>query len=45
MLLGIVAIRAGQGVQIRYDGQTGTVANNAAANQFIAREYRQGWSL
>ena len=45
MLLGIVAIRAGQGVQIRYDGQSGTVVNNAAANQFIAREYRQGWSL
>ena len=42
MLLGIVAIRAGQGVQIRYDGQSGTVVNNAAANQFIAREYPTG---
>jgi len=45
MLLGIVAIRTGQGVQIRYDGETGTVVNHPAANQYLAREYRRGWSL
>ena len=45
MLLGIVAVRTGQGIQIRYDGQTGTIANNAAANQLLSREYRRGWSL
>ena len=45
MLLGIVAIRTGQGVQIRYDGETGTVVNNTSANQFLSREYRRGWSL
>jgi len=45
MLLGIVAVRTGQGVQIRYDGHSGTVLNNAAANQLLSREYRRGWSL
>jgi hypothetical protein len=45
MLLGIVAARTGAGVPIHYDGATGTVRNNAAANQFLTREYRAGWSL
>jgi predicted dehydrogenase len=45
MLLGIVAVRTGQGVQIRYDGETGTVVNNVAANQLLTREYRRGWSV
>jgi predicted dehydrogenase len=45
MLLGIVAVRTGQGVQIRYDGHSGTVLNNAGANQLLSREYRHGWSL
>ena len=45
MLLGIVAVRTGQGIQIRYDGETGTIANNAAANQLLSREYRRGWSI
>jgi len=45
MLLGIVALRTGQGVQIQYDPATGTVTNTAAANQYLSREYRKGWSL
>ena len=45
MLLGIVALRTGQGVQIKYDGQTGMVTNNPAANQYLTREYRRGWTL
>ena len=45
MLLGIVAIKAGQGKQIRYDGQTGTVTNDTVANQLLGREYRRGWTL
>ncbi|HKQ73304.1 MAG TPA: Gfo/Idh/MocA family oxidoreductase [Blastocatellia bacterium] len=45
MLLGIVALRAGQGVQIRYDGEKGEVTNVREANQYLHREYRKGWSL
>lgn len=45
MLLGIVALRTGQGVQIRYDGEKGEVTNVKEANQYLHREYRKGWSL
>jgi hypothetical protein len=45
MLLGIVAVRTGQGVPIRYDGATGTVTNNSAANQYLTRQPRRGWEL
>jgi len=45
MLLGIVALRTGQGKKIRYDGEAGRVTNVAEANQYLQREYRQGWSL
>jgi hypothetical protein len=45
MLLGIVAVRTGQGVQIRYDGERGAVTNNAAANQLLSRDPRRGWTL
>lgn len=45
MLLGIVALRAGQGKRIQYDGETGSVTNATDANQFLRREYRAGWSL
>jgi len=45
MLLGVVALKAGQGKQIRYDGEAGKVTNVAEANQYLQREYRKGWSL
>lgn len=45
MLLGIVALRAGQGVQITWDGKKGVVMNNDEANQFLHREYREGYEL
>jgi hypothetical protein len=45
MLLGIVALKTGQGVQIRYDGGKGEVTNVKEANQYLHREYRKGWSL
>jgi predicted dehydrogenase len=45
MLLGIVALRTGQGVQIKYDGDAGKVTNVEAANQYLHREYRKGWTL
>ena len=43
MLLGIVALRAG--TKIQYDGENMRVTNDAAANDFLTRQYRQGWSL
>jgi hypothetical protein len=45
MLLGIVALRAGQGRQILYDGATMRVTNAPEANAYLTREYRAGWSL
>ena len=45
MLLGIVALRTGQGHKIYYDGANMRVTNNEAANQYLTREYRAGWSL
>jgi len=45
MLLGVVAMRAGQGKRIYYDGETGKITNPTEANQYLQREYRKGWSL
>jgi predicted dehydrogenase len=45
MLLGLVALRAGQGRKIYYDAQLMKVTNLADANAFLKREYRKGWSL
>jgi predicted dehydrogenase len=43
MLLGIAALRAN--TKLHYDGANMRVTNNAAANDFLTRQYRQGWSL
>jgi len=45
MLLGIVALRTGQGRKILYDGENMRVTNIADANQYLTREYRAGWSV
>lgn len=45
MLLGIVALRTGQGVPIEYDGERGRITNNDEANAHLGREYRSGWGL
>jgi predicted dehydrogenase len=45
MLLGLVALRAGQGKKIHYDGENMRVTNAPDANQYLHREYRSGWSL
>jgi len=45
MLLGVVAMRTGQGKRIYYDGEAGKITNVADANQYLQREYRKGWSL
>jgi hypothetical protein len=45
MLLGIVALKAGQGERLLYDGAKMEVTNKSAANKFLTREYRSGWTL
>jgi predicted dehydrogenase len=45
MLLGLVALRTGQGKKILYDGERGRVTNNDEANQYLTREYRAGWAI
>ncbi len=45
MLLGMVALRTGQGRKIEYDGEHMRVTNIEAANQYLTREYRPGWSM
>ncbi len=43
MMLGLVAHRAGK--KLEYDGVSGRVTNAPEANQYLAREYRKGWTL
>ncbi|MDH7638356.1 Gfo/Idh/MocA family protein [Sphingomonas oryzagri] len=43
MLLGIVAMRAGQ--PIEYDGAAGRITNLPDANRYLDRTYRKGWEL
>ncbi len=45
MLLGIVALRSGQGQKILYDASAVRVTNVPDANQYLTREYRDGWSI
>jgi predicted dehydrogenase len=43
MLLGVAALRAN--AKLAYDGANMRVTNNDAANEFLTRVYRQGYSL
>jgi hypothetical protein len=43
MLLGVASLRAGS--KLYYDGANMKVTNNAAANEFLTRQYRQGYAL
>ena len=45
MLLGMVALRVGQGREIKYDGANMRITNVPEANHLLHREYRKGWSL
>lgn len=45
MLLGIAALRAGQGTKVLYDGANMKITNIPAANAFLTRVYRKGWEL
>ena len=43
MLLGLVAHRAGK--RLEYDPAAGRVTNMSEANEWLKRQYRQGWTL
>jgi predicted dehydrogenase len=45
MLLGVAALRAGQGKKVLYDGDKGEFTNAPDANQYLTREYRAGWAI
>ncbi len=45
MLLGVVALRTGQGKRIDYDGEAGKITNVSQANQYLRREPRKGWVI
>ena len=45
MLLGVVALRTGQGKRIDYDGESGRITNVPEANQYLRREPRKGWEI
>ena len=45
MLLGLVALRTGQGRKILYNGEQMLVTNIRDANQYLTREYRPGWEV
>jgi len=43
LMLGLAAHRAGK--KLEYDSKSGTVTNDSAANDYLKKEYRPGWSL
>jgi len=43
MLLGLVSYRVGQ--KVEYDAAANRITNVAEANQYLRREYRDGWTL
>jgi predicted dehydrogenase len=45
MVLGMVAVRTGQGRKIYYDGPNMRITNDEAANQFLTRDYRPGFGV
>ena len=44
-LVGNLAMRAGAGKKVEWDGVNMMCTNMPELNQFVRREYRQGWSL
>jgi predicted dehydrogenase len=45
MVLGVAALRAGQGRKVLYDAEKMEFSNAPDANQFLTREYRSGWAI
>ena len=45
MLLGIAALRAGQGRKLYYDADASRFTNAPDADQYLTRNYRAGWAI
>ena len=45
MLLGIAALRSGQGKKLLYDAGRMSFTNAPEANKYLTRDYRPGWSV
>jgi predicted dehydrogenase len=45
ILVGNLAMRAGEGQRIEWNAKDLTSPNVESVNQFVAREYREGWTL
>jgi hypothetical protein len=45
VLLGNLAIRAGAGEKLLWDGPSLKCTNRPDLNQFVSRQYRPGWEL
>ena len=43
LMLGLAAHQAGE--VLEYDAKTGTITNDPAANEFLTKQYRKGWTL
>ncbi len=45
MLLGVVAVRAGQGKKLYYDAENMQVTNMPELNRYLKRDFRPGWAI
>jgi hypothetical protein len=45
MLLGVAALRAGQGKKVMYDAEKMEFTNAPDANQYLTRQFRAGWAI
>lgn len=45
ILVGNLALRAGEGQRIEWDAKTLSSSNVPAVNEFVQREYREGWEI
>jgi len=45
MVLGVAALRSGQGRKLHYDAEKMHFTNAPDANQYLTRAYRSGWAL
>ena len=45
MVLGVAALRSGQGRKLLYDAENMKFTNAPDADQFLTRSYRSGWAL
>ncbi|MEO7083696.1 MAG: gfo/Idh/MocA family oxidoreductase, partial [Gemmatimonadaceae bacterium] len=45
MVLGVAALRSGQGRKVLYDAEKMEFTNAPDANKFLTRDYRAGWAI